>query len=299
MISFHAYAKVNLTLEVLGKRPDGFHEIASVLQTIDLADIFSLEPAQTIQFVCRDPSAGRPDLLAEPILRAANLLREKTRCSKGALIRLGHVGIPRAAGLGSSSSGPASVLNGLNELWALDLSLDRLEAIAAELGSDTPFFIRGGTVLARGRGEHLAPLPSPSPAWLVILVPPVEPVQNKTARLYQSLKPVHFTSGAATEALASELRQGKPLPPESLYNTFEHVAFDFFTGLREYRAKFLAAGAQRVHLAGSGPALFALVSGESSGEAIARRLRGEGFQAYLAHTLSHSECHFDPGSCPG
>lgn len=285
MITLHARAKINLTLEVLGRRGDGYHEIASVLQTVALADTLSLEPSDTLDVVCTDPAVDRPELVAQPILRAASLLRERAGGAPGARIRFERMGIPRAAGLGSSSAGPAAVLRGLRDLWKLPLSERDLEDLAASLGSDTPFFIREGTALARGRGERLTPLESPPTVWLVIIVPPIEVGLQKTARLYRSLVPAHYTSGAATARLIEELRSGKPLRPELLYNTFEQVAFDFFKGLEAYREKFLAAGAPAVHLAGSGPALFALFPERSSGERVAHRLERMGLQGYLTHTV--------------
>jgi len=285
MITLSALAKINLTLEVLGRRDDGYHEIASILQTIALADELSLEPAAAMEVVCTDPAVDRPDLITEPILRAAELLRERTGCAQGARIRFERMGIPRGAGLGSSSAAPAAVLRGLRDLWKLTLSESELEEMAASLGSDTPFFIRGGTAVAGGRGERITPLKPLPTVWLVIIVPTIESVLQKTARLYRALTRAHYASGAATARLARELRAGRPLRAEFLYNTFEEIAFDFFSGLEAYREKFLAAGAPSVHLAGSGPALFALVGDISEGELLYRRLRDMGLRVYLTHTV--------------
>ena len=285
MLTVQAYAKINLTLEILGKRGDGYHEIASVLQTIGLADVLAFESAGETRFVCRDSSGIRADLLEVSIFKAVDLLREETGCAKGALIQMESVGIPRAVGLGSSSTDSAATLKGLNELWELGLSLDELIRLAAKLGSDTPFFIRGGTTLAEGRGEQITPLPELSPACLVLLIPSVDPFPDKTAKMYGKLTADHFTGDASTRNMLTALKEGTPLSFGMLCNTFEEVAFDFFPRLGEYRQIFLEAGAGSVHLAGSGPALFTLVPDEAQGEKLANRLNESGLQTFLTHTL--------------
>ncbi len=285
MLTLSAHAKINLTLEVLGKRDDGYHDIASILQTIDLADVISFEPSDDLEFVCQNTSGIRIDLLEQSILKAANLLRAETGCNDGALISMESVGIPRAAGLGSSSTDSAAVLKGLNELWSLGLSTNDLTLLAAKLGSDTPFFIRGGTALAEGRGEKITPLPSPDQFWLILLCPRFPSIADKTARMYAMLSSSDFTSGNLTNNLVVTLLNESHLNFNMLCNTFEKVAFDFFPGLDEFRLKFLEAGANRVHLAGAGPTLFALVSDKKQGRALLTSLGNEGMTLYLTHTL--------------
>ncbi|MDD5094027.1 MAG: 4-(cytidine 5'-diphospho)-2-C-methyl-D-erythritol kinase [Dehalococcoidia bacterium] len=285
MLILSAPAKVNLTLEVIGKRDDGYHEIASVMQTISLADELSFEQASEIEFGCYASKVEKEELLEDAVLNAANLLRQETGCLQGARITIRKLGVPRAAGLGSSSSIPATVINGLNDLWGLKLRPEALSRLASRIGSDTPFFIYGGTALAKGRGEDITPLPSPPRIWLVLLMPAIEPVPGKTAKMYARLNRSHFSDGARTRRLVSELDQGRVLRSDMLYNTFEKVAFDFFGPLGEYRKEFLQAGASSVHLAGAGPALFALVPDEASGEALTHRLRNRAQEAYLVHTV--------------
>lgn len=285
MITLSAYAKINLTLEVLGKRDDGYHEITTVLQTIDLADVLTFEPADEISFVCKDNNEEKVNLVEKPILEAAHLLQTETGSNRGALIRMENMGIPRAAGLGSSSTDPATVLKGLNELWSLALSLDELSELASKIGSDTPFFICGGTVLAQGRGERITQLPSPPTTWLVLMQPPIEPVPDKTAKMYGALDQSYFTSGELTQRMVNELPNQKRLQSYLLCNTFECIAFDFFGQLDDYRAMFRAAGAESVHLAGAGPSLFTLVESKAQGEALVSKLKEQGLQAYITRTV--------------
>ncbi len=156
MLTVLAPAKLNLTLEVLAKRQDGFHEIRSVIQAINLCDSFSFQSGDNIEFKC-----DLPDWIAEESLvsRAAGLLREATGCSKGATIEVSKR-IPLLSGLGGDSSGAAAVLRGLNQFWGLGLSHEELLKMAWQLGSDVAFFLYGGTALVEGRGEIVTPLPS-------------------------------------------------------------------------------------------------------------------------------------------
>lgn len=285
MITLSAYAKVNLTLEVLGKRDDGYHEIASVLQTIDLADVLTFELAGEIKFFCKDNIVERIDLIEKPIIEAARFLQTETGCRQGALIQMESMGIPRAAGLGSSSTDPATVLKGLNELWSLELSPDELSKFALKLGSDTPFFIRGGTALAQGRGERITQLLSPSETWLVLMQPTIEPIRNKTAQMYGKLDSTHFTAGELTQRMINELHNQKSLQSYQLCNTFECIAFDFFEQLNNYRTKFREAGAANVHLAGAGPSLFTLVESKAQGELMVSRLKEHRLQACVTRTI--------------
>ena len=281
-LTLKAYAKINLTLEVLSKRPDGYHEVSSILQTVSLADTLTFEPGETLYFSCDVPNLQSPNNL---VLKAAQLLREATGYTRGAVIHLTKR-IPIAAGLGSGSTDAAATLVGLNQLWELNLSLDKLTDLAVQLGSDVAFFLYGGTALAKGRGEEIAPLPPAPELWLVLLKPAVKPVPNKTAQLYSQLNPSHYTSGQHTRQLVTHLNHGGNVDDSFLFNVFEKVAFDFFPRLSDYRSSLLEAGGRNVHLSGSGPAFFTLLADKTHGESIIKRLENEGQKAYLVHTIN-------------
>ena len=280
-LTLQAYAKINLTLEVLANRADSYHEISTILQTISLADTLTFEPSANLDFRCDVSSLKTPDNL---VLKAARLLQETTGSNKGAIINLTKR-IPIAAGLGSGSTDAAATLVGLNQLWELNLSLERLVELASKLGSDVAFFLYGGTALAKGRGEEIAPLPPAPEHWLVLLQPAIEPVHSKTAQLYSRLNPSHYTSGQHTQKLFTHLNHGGNVDDSFLFNVFEQVAFNFFSKLSESRASLLKAGARSIHLAGSGPALFTLAPDKSRGEAILNHLKGERIAAYLVHMI--------------
>ncbi|MFH0942044.1 MAG: 4-(cytidine 5'-diphospho)-2-C-methyl-D-erythritol kinase [Chloroflexota bacterium] len=279
-LDFKAPAKVNLTLEVLGRRPDGYHEIRSVMQTIGLWDRLRLEPGPAIEYVCRNPGWKLEKSL---LPGAVKLLRERTATTRGATIKITKR-IPLVSGLGGESSLAAAALRGLNQLWELNLSLTDLESLAARLGSDVTFFLRGGTALAQGRGEMVTPLAPAPEQGLVLLLPDVPEVPQKTARLYARLDESHYTRGEMTERLASRLGRGVGPLPSMLFNVFDRLAPEVFSGLKDYWQRFIAAGAETVHLAGAGPALFTLADSKAPAEAVYRRLVEQGLKTYLTTT---------------
>ena len=285
VLTLQAPAKLNLTLEVLGERQDGFHEIRSVIQTVNLCDSLHFQLGQNIEF-----KSDTPEWIPEESLvsKAASLIRKATGCIKGATIEVDKR-IPWLSGLGGDSSDAATILRGLNKLWELGLSLKELLELAAQLSSDASFFLYGGTALAEGRGEIVTPLPSLPHRWVVLMMPPVPKLPGKTRQLYASLKASHYTGGQVTDKLIILLNRGREVASASLFNAFDAVTLDNFAGLGKYREQFLEAGAQEVHLAGSGPALFTLVRDKNRAERIHRNLQKKGLKSYLSDTLSAIE----------
>ncbi len=179
-----AYAKINLALDILHKRSDGYHEVAMVMQSIALADRVAFSDREAGISV----STNLPGLDCGPAnlaYRAAALIAASSGCKRGIHIKLDKR-IPLAAGLAGGSSDAAAVLAGLNRLWGLGLKAAELETLAATIGSDVPFCLRGGTVLATGRGEVLTPLPALPRVWMVLAKPAVE---VSTAWAYQNYRP--------------------------------------------------------------------------------------------------------------
>ena len=277
MITVPAYAKINLTLEVLGKYDDGYHQIASVMQLIDLHDTLSFQPSQDLRLTCNIPDLCSDDNL---VLKAARLLRSTTGTERGALIDL-HKGIPLDSGLGGGSSDAAATLKALNELWGTSQTMDQLRGLSCKLGSDVTFFLDGATALATGRGEIVTPVTPPPRSWAVLLKPAIN-VSQKTRRMYAHLEQRHWTSGLHTQRMIESFESGECIPLPLCYNVFEEVAFSFFAGLDRCRCVFYDSGAPAVHLAGSGPTLYTLVPTRAEAEAIMSRLQGE---VYLAQTL--------------
>ena len=285
-----AYAKVNWALEVLQRRPDGYHEVRTVIQTIDVCDTLELQPAAELRLEANDE--GLPPAEENLVMKAAHLLRERADGLSGARMRLSKA-IPVAAGLGGGSSDAAAALRGLNQMWDLDLPREALEQIAARLGSDVPFFVHGGTALAEGRGERITPLPDTPPTELVVALPPLT-LADKTRRMYSLLTPADYTDGSAAERLTDAIRQGRPLEAdarwdEHLFNVFDGPAFRTFPELERLRRALLEAGARSVHLAGSGPALFTLAGDAAQRGRLTRAAAQAGARAFVAATAPAAE----------
>ena len=293
MLTVRAYAKVNLTLEVLGRREDGYHRIVSVMQTIDLSDEIRFAPADRITLRCNVPSLETHDNL---VLKAATLLKERTGYSGGVEMYL-KKGIPVASGLGGGSSDAAATLKALCRLWELDLGNEELRPLAASIGSDVSFFLLGGTAMAEGRGEEVEKLPAMPPTHLVLLAPPVwfdtltMSGANKTATMYGHLIPEEYTLGEASAKLQDflQIQEGKRPDAELLFNVFEGVAFELFPTLEVYRSAMLDAGASWVRLVGSGPALYTFAASRKKAVALAERLRDGGYEAYVTATVRAAE----------
>jgi 4-diphosphocytidyl-2-C-methyl-D-erythritol kinase len=283
MIQTVAPAKINWTLEVIRKRDDGYHEIRTILQTIELHDEMSFEEADGFYMDVKGPYRPGPDDL---ILRAASTFAAE-RNVNGVSIRLDKR-IPVAAGLGGGSSDAAATLRAMSQLFGS--TDEQVAKIAEGIGSDVPFFLRGGTALAEGRGERITPLADGSEAWLVLVVPAIM-MADKTRTMYKWLAPEDFSDGSRTGALASAIEQGEAVEDGMLCNTFERAAYSIFSGLAGFRDWMIEAGARSVHLSGAGPALFALASGEPEARAIRARMnrarRGE--RVYVVRTIPASE----------
>jgi 4-diphosphocytidyl-2-C-methyl-D-erythritol kinase len=281
MITISAPAKINLTLEVLGKWADGYHEIRSVIQTISLCDTLTFEPADGLEFKSDSAEwvAGK-----SLVSKAAMLLQPTGRHSRGAIVGVKKL-IPLLAGLGGDSSDAAATLQGLNQLWGLTLTREQLVPLARQLGSDVAFFLYGGTALVEGRGEIVTPLPPLLHRWVVVAVPPVPRQPGKTRQLYESLEPGHYTDGQITQKLVAEIRAGREFSTSLLFNTFENVALAHFSGLDVSRRHMVKMGATNVLLAGSGPALFTLLEDKAQAKALCSRLKEPGLEPYLAEIL--------------
>jgi 4-diphosphocytidyl-2-C-methyl-D-erythritol kinase len=281
MLTCVAPAKINLVLEVLGKRDDGYHEIRSLVQTINLCDVISFESADETSFECTEPSLQASDNL---VVQAAELLREVGGYNKVAKIKL-EKRIPWGAGLGGGSSDAATTLSALNELWGLKLATSDLVELAARLGSDVPFFIHGGTALVEGRGEKVMPLATSMQSWFVLLLPQVPTILRKTQRLYSRLDARHFTGGQFVYRAFKIWSQDRQLSPSLLFNVFDKVALDAFPGLDDYWRRFEEAGGTDIHLVGSGPALFAPLYSEAKAEEVCQRLCQQGLEAHSVSTI--------------
>lgn len=281
MTVWHAYAKINLSLEVTGRRSDHYHNVLTILQTVELHDTLTFAPAAELTLTCSIPSLANEDNL---VLRAARLLQRATGRQDGAAIHL-EKGIPVASGLGGGSSDAATALVALSQLWNLHMTAANLQNLAAVLGSDVPFFLVGGTALASDRGQLVEPLPALPQHWVVIVRPALD-IPEKTQLMYAHITPREYTTGTVTRHIARLIRDKNCLEPGLIFNVFEWVAFQRFEKIDEVRQRVVDAGADHVRLCGAGPALYAIYREEGPASRLYEQLRGEGLESYLTHTVS-------------
>jgi 4-diphosphocytidyl-2-C-methyl-D-erythritol kinase len=284
MIKAYAYAKINITFEVLGRRQDGYHDVSTILQTIDLKDTIEFELDSSLSIECDDVALRSSDNL---VLKAASLLKKEVGYKGGAKITL-KKGIPVAAGLGGGSSDAGATLVALNRLWKLKLSAESLVKMAAALGSDVPYFIHGGTALAEGRGERVTPLPPLPQSWVILVKPSVPVPELKTKAMYDALRPSYYSKGEHTKRAVSAIERGVVRDGLSVYNAFDAIAFEMYEGMEWYWKQFMSAGAPEVHLAGSGPTLFTLLPDRGRAEELHRSLLDLGLETYIVKTISRS-----------
>lgn len=259
-------AKLNLGLEVLGKRDDGYHDIATVFQSISLFDRIHLERADRDEVRLLGSAEQLESNLAE---RALDVLRDAGNAIGHWNIRISKR-IPMAAGLGGASSDAAAVLVTLGQQVAIPPA--SLEKLALRLGSDVPFLLSGGTVRAAGRGDQLDRLPPLRNCWFVLATPPLA-LDRKTTQLYGALQPVDFTDGSRIDLVAAAIRQGTLPEPSALKNAFERPLHALLPEIAELERAFSTAGAPFVALSGAGPTHYAIVQRLSEAISLARALR--------------------------
>lgn len=274
MIVLNANAKINLTLDILGKRTDGYHEVAMVMQEISLHDVLTMDK-QPAGISLKVQVQGQPgDLPADDsnlCWKAAALMQREYGVG-GVNIQL-EKNIPMAAGLAGGSADAAAVLKGINQLYALDLSLQQLCHLGAQLGSDIPFCIMGGTMLATGRGEILRALPA-LPDISLVLAKPAMGVS--TAWAYQTYDAGYTGKHPDNAAMESALAQGKPREiADLLCNVLEQVTAGKYKLIEDYKSFLLSQGALGSMMSGSGPTVFAIMENPVAAEKAA-----EAFKAY-------------------
>ena len=285
-ISVKAPAKINLSLDVLSKRPDGYHEVEMVMTTVDLADRVDLTLLGHGEIALECSASFVPDDIRNHAFKAAKLLQERFQVKKGVRIHIDKQ-IPVAAGLAGGSSDAAATLRGLNRLWDLKLSLDELAEIGSEIGSDVPICVYGGTALAKGRGEQITHLTSPPPCWVVLAKPPIG---VSTVDVYGNLRVPEITNHPNTLGMLQAIKeQDFSLMCESLGNVLENVTLKRYPQVRQIKQLMEESGADGVLMSGSGPTVYALVQKEAKVHRIYNALRGFVKDVYVVRMLGIAE----------
>ena len=273
-----AQAKINLTLDALYKRPDGYHEVEMVMQTVDLSDhlTFTEREADEIALSCTAPYIPLDE--RNLVYQAAKLMKETFGVQKGIHIHIDKR-IPVAAGLAGGSSDAAATLRGLNKVWNLGQSLDQLAELGAKIGSDVPFCMYGGTAVAKGRGEIIERLPNTCPMWVVLVKPPIA---VSTAEVYGRLRTDEIEEHPDTQAMVEALSRGDlKAICQHMGNVLEKVTFAMHPEVERLKSQLLKFGAPGAMMSGSGPTVFALVEREEKALRICNALRGFSREVYL------------------
>jgi len=216
------------------------------------------------------------------------LLRARYDVTAGVRVHL-EKRIPPAQGLGGGSSDAAATLVALNSLWKLGLSPQQLSSLGAELGSDVPLFLTGGTVLLEGRGERVTSLPDLMTTHLALFAPDIPVPPGKTAHMYGCIQREMYTRGQFARATLFALERRGRVPEDLMFNVFEKVAAEVFQGLRHIRTALEEATGARAHLAGSGPCMYALVESEDAAASAVQRLETHGRRAFAVRTTGPRE----------
>ena len=273
-----AYAKINLGLKILSRREDGYHDILTVMQTVDLCDLLSFEEQGSgIEIVCSCPDVPEgPDNL---VYRAADRLRWETGYDRGVRIEMDKR-IPVGAGLGGGSSDAAATLRGLCRLWNVDMASEKLHTIAASLGSDVPFLLRSGTAVASGRGEILHYVSAPEPMFYVLVYPGF---QISSGWAYGNLK-MPLTLGEKYINFVFSIRD-TGMVPRAFYpcieNDFSPLVEKHHPVVRHIQERLMGLGAFKASLSGSGSTVYGMFERMEEARAAAEQMREPGWEVFF------------------
>lgn len=284
-IKIDGNAKINLTLDILGNRPDGFHEVSMVMQEISLADTLTLTKTDSdisLTVQCLNGAELECDN-TNLAWRAAQLIKDECNVVGGVAIELTKR-IPIAAGLAGGSTDAAAVLKGMNQLYNLKLSEEKLCELGARLGSDIPFCIMGGTMLSTGRGEILKRLPDYPETWLVLAKPQIG---VSTAWAYKTYDSGYDGSHPNNEAMLKAIEEQDSKKAAMLIcNVLEQVTEKARPEINDYKKMMLDNGAIASMMSGSGPTVFGLCAGEEDARNLAEILKKKGIQeVHVAKTV--------------
>ncbi|WP_261303552.1 4-(cytidine 5'-diphospho)-2-C-methyl-D-erythritol kinase [Paenibacillus andongensis] len=278
-----APAKINLSLDVLHKRSDGYHEVEMVMTMVDLADRIEMQELSRDTIIISSQAGYIPLDEKNLAFQAARLIKDRYDVKQGVYIHLDKQ-IPVAAGLAGGSSDAAATLRGLNRLWDLNIPMEELQVLGAELGSDVPFCVTGGTAVARGRGEKLEPIVSPPQCWVVLAKPPIN---VSTSEIYSKLNAREIKHHPSTEGVLNAIREKRfDQLCGSLGNVLEEVTLDLYPEVRHLKECMQRLGADGVLMSGSGPTVFGLVSKEAKVPRIYNGLRGFCKDVYAVRMLT-------------
>jgi 4-diphosphocytidyl-2-C-methyl-D-erythritol kinase len=283
-----SFAKVNLSLRILGRRPDGYHEIRTVMQTVSLHDELHFAASSDDKICLTSNDAAIPVDESNLIVRAAAALRDRFAINAGATIHLDKR-IPTRGGLGGGSSNAAIALLGLSRLWEIEPSATQLVEIGAALGADVPFFFIGGCALATGIGTDVTALPD-GPDNLFLIVTPNASVSTVDAYAALHASSLTTSSDASILAISCAEADSQFSPPRTLHNDFEQVIFQIEPEIERVKQALIESGASGALLAGSGASVFGIFDTSERRQRALREIKTEaGWRVFPAASVSRSE----------
>ena len=281
-----ALAKINLGLDVVGKRDDGYHEVRMIMQTIQMYDVLEIEKKKEPGIVLTTNIPYVPTDERNLVYKAAKMLMDEFKIKDGVNIYI-NKRIPIAGGMAGGSSDCATTLMGINQLFELGLSKEELMERGVKLGADVPYCVLGGTAIARGIGEVLTPLPAPADCHVIIAKPPVS---VSTAYVYGHIKPLKITKRPDIEAMAQSIKDGDLKKMASLiYNVMEDVTVGEYPIISEIKQVMLDNGALNSIMSGSGPTVFGLFDDKEKAQQCVKTLEEKGLTQQLYLTKFHNE----------
>tara|TARA_B100001123_G_scaffold351298_1_gene402188 strand:- start:818 stop:1690 length:873 start_codon:yes stop_codon:yes gene_type:complete len=280
-LKLKAYAKVNLVLEVMGKLEDGYHEIKTIFQTVNLFDDITVQGSTDVRvtFINGEGIDTQNNL----VIKAVKLIQAEMGCNDGAHITVTKR-IPVGSGLGGGSADAAATLNALNLIWDLRLTKTRLMKMASVIGADVPFFLEGGLAVGTGKGDSVRVLSNQHQVFFVLLDIP-HSLTEKTKFLYESLDPSLYTTGLKVNSFIREHEKGI-FSLDSIYNVFTQLAELYFPDFEYYQKTLYGLGCKHVSLSGTGPVLFALFQTKEAAEHVCDSLLQKGIKAHCVQSVS-------------
>ncbi|MDR0845979.1 MAG: 4-(cytidine 5'-diphospho)-2-C-methyl-D-erythritol kinase [Lactobacillales bacterium] len=277
-----APAKINLGLNVIGKRADGYHDLEMVMTSIDLSDIVSVrETADGAISLAINNGNSLPLDDRNHVYLAAKILREKFGITSGVEIELDKK-IPIQAGLAGGSSDAAATLRALNELWKLDLSLEELAKIGEEIGSDVPYCVYSKTAFVTGRGENVELMAPMMPSWVVLIKPDFG---VSTKDIFEALKPEQYNDVACAKIREAVEVADYDALTAAMGNTLEDVTIKLYPVIEKIKETAIDNGATAAMMSGSGPSVFAICKTENQAKRVYSSVKGYCKDVYMVRSL--------------
>jgi len=282
-IKIDSYSKINLTLNILARREDGYHEIETIMQSINLADkVIITEEKEGIKIKCNHPQV--PVSNQSLAYRSAEKILKKFGIERGVKIEIDKK-IPLASGMAGGSANSATILVGINKLFNLTLSNEDLRKIGEELGMDVPFCIQNGTALAYQRGEKITPLPPINPPLWIVVINPGFKISTQWAYNNLDLEKIKRRKNN-TEAMLAALREGEPWEiAKNLFNSFEGLIIKKYPETARVKDRLINEGVLGALISGSGPAVFGIAQNEEEALQIYEKLKPEYKLIWVVHTI--------------